>query len=438
MEAEMINKQERIAKGELTLGGNWFFENGILTLEGSGLLGNLRDDLQDIWQVIEHVEIGEGWSQLEDYAFAYCESLKSVRIPESMKEIEHGAFGGCKRLREVFFSASLVKIGPFAFAGCEGLETIRLPDGVAEIDSNAFHGCTGLSELHLPEGLKEIGDSAFCHCKKLTEIKIPDGVTTIIGSAFSACTSLTSVEIPNSVVEMDESIFQDCENLSSIVLPDRFVSNMWWLRERKIPAGEDGVAYDKNKRWVLFCNENAEDTCVLADSVIGIADYAFEGCKKLKDIRIPDQLEYLGHGAFSWCDALEGENGILYSTGKRWVLHCRADKEGVCVIPDGVEIIGREAFLDCKNISEVHLPASIKRIETNAFARCTGLTKVMLSKGVEIIEACAFGGCTGLQTLVIPESVIKIEKYAFGNVPNIHYRGPAQSENNWGACQRNG
>ena len=41
-------------------------------------------------------------------------------------------------------------------------------------------------------------------------------------------------------------------------------------------------------------------------------------------------------------------------------------KDGVCVIPDGTKIIDSKAFLDCTDLKEVVIPASVETINPNA------------------------------------------------------------------------
>lgn len=92
------------------------------------------------------------------------------------------------------------------------------------------------------------------------------------------------------------------------------------------------------------------------------------------------------------------------------VLTPEGDKpQGKVVIPEAVECegrnyivasIGKQAFMDCKELTEVLIPDSVKTIHPEAF-RESGLTAVQAA-GVEGIDYSAFYGCTGLTTVEMP------------------------------------
>ena len=65
------------------------------------------------------------------------------------------------------------------------------------------------------------------------------------------------------------------------------------------------------------------------------------------------------------------------------------------------------------------------------------LESVELPESVRKIGVCAFAGCVAMKELAVPEGVTQIEDFAFHHVPHITYRGPAESESNWGAGARN-
>ena len=69
------------------------------------------------------------------------------------------------------------------------------------------------------------------------------------------------------------------------------------------------------------------------------------------------------------------------------------------VIPEGVTTIENFAFEDCVNLREVSIPSSVTTIGLYAFWGCSGLTSVAIPKGVTMIEGNAFGDCSGLQRI---------------------------------------
>ncbi len=86
---------------------------------------------------------------------------------------------------------------------------------------------------------------------------------------------------------------------------------------------------------------------------------------------------------------------------------------GKGVIPDGVKIIGKNAFIGTK-IEKIIIPSSVETIEYGAFKGCAELKSIIFSEGLVKIESVAFYECGTLEQVIIPESVRKIGGLAFG------------------------
>lgn len=87
--------------------------------------------------------------------------------------------------------------------------------------------------------------------------------------------------------------------------------------------------------------------------VIGIEKNAFNGCKQLESVIIPQSIRMIGVAAFKNCSSLRNVK-----------------------LPDNLEVIRHEAFANCTNLTSVNIPLSVHTICDNAFQGCTKLTVV--------------------------------------------------------------
>lgn len=92
------------------------------------------------------------------------------------------------------------------------------------------------------------------------------------------------------------------------------------------------------------------ESVVIKDGVLSVGDYAFAGCKKLKDVTIPDSVLVIGEGAFKSC------------TNMRYV-----------DIGTNVLAIGASAFENCENLRFGKLSVNTVYIGDNAFEGCSVL-----------------------------------------------------------------
>ena len=90
----------------------------------------------------------------------------------------------------------------------------------------------------------------------------------------------------------------------------------------------------------------------------------------------------------------------------------KGSREKFVVTPDGVTIIGRRSFHNCKKIKEIRLSDDVIKIGESAFSGCEKLDKIYLSKNLEIICDGAFN-FTKIRELQIPAKVRYIHHDAF-------------------------
>ena len=66
-----------------------------------------------------------------------------------------------------------------------------------------------------------------------------------------------------------------------------------------------------------------------------------------------------------------------------------------------VEVIGDYSFYQCRKLTKIELPATVKRILKNVFTGCESLTEQKIPAGVTEIDGNPFEGCTSLEKIIV-------------------------------------
>ncbi|MBR3980593.1 MAG: leucine-rich repeat domain-containing protein, partial [Bacteroidales bacterium] len=220
-------------------------------------------------------------------------------------------------------------------------------------------------------------------CTSLTSVIIPEGVTTIGEEAFSSCTGLTSVIIPKSVTTIGEHAFYLVKN---IVFDGNVQGNPWGaLMVNRTIDGNFIYSDEEKKELLAYIGEGGD--VKIPESVTTICDLAFYGCASLKSVVIPQNVTYIGKGAF----ANSGLTSIM--------------------IPEGVTEIYSKTFKDCKDLTSVIIPSSVIAIESNAFAGTNNLKLIAISSNETDIGNSIFSEIGDLESLSIPDD-FEVSKYS--------------------------
>ena len=163
----------------------------------------------------------------------------------------------------------------------------------------------------------------------------------------------------------------------------------------------------------------------IPDSVTSIGDYAFSGCRSLTSVTIPDSVTSIGESAFYKCSSLTSViiPDSVTSIGERAFEYCDSLADTYVNITDLVAYaksnlmhnIGgnKHLLVNGTEITELVIPDSVTSIGDDAFRNCTSLTSVTIGNSVTSIGICAFLGCTSLTSVTIPDSVTLIGGAAF-------------------------
>ncbi len=255
-----------------------------------------------------------------------------------------------------------------------------------------------------------------------TELTIPETlngrqVTAIGDEAFFRCGSLSSVSVPDSVVSIGNTAFYDCDRLSSVSIGNgvrEIGANPFWSCEkltRIVVAPEHPTLATID--GVLFFKPEKRLVCYPC---------AFDQ----PEYSVPQGIRVIGNEAFSFCGSLSSVS-----------------------IPDSVTSVGDLAFYDCYNLSSVSIGNGVREVGANPFAYCERLTKIgvppdhptlamidgvlfftpdqrlvcypcaldpsdyPIPQGIRAIGDHAFYGCDSLSSVSVPDSVTSIGRQAF-------------------------
>ena len=246
---------------------------------------------QDGKEII-NLTIPESVKTINNYAFAYCTSIKSVIIPESVIGIGKRSFSDCSSLERVSIPSGIVALGISAFEYCGNLKRVDIPSIDAWLkltfteDTDSYSGAANNPFEFSGEGHLYVSD------KEITEITIPDGFTKVGDFTFVHLKNLASVTIPDSVQEVGVCAFENCKSLQSILIPDKVTKidasafRSSGIKNITLGSGVTTISYQafrncENLETIKLRTNNPPR--IYTDPSIPV----FDGCNKLSQIIVP-------------------------------------------------------------------------------------------------------------------------------------------------------
>lgn len=254
------------------------------------------------------------------------------------------------------------------------------------IHERAFDEKNSLVRVVLPDSLTGIGERAFRNCVNLTgSINIPEGVTRIGPSAFMWCNSLTgSLSLPTTLEYIGGG--------GAVDIGGAF-DGCHFNCELKLPNNLKYIGHN-----VFASNPGYYGNLVLPDKLEYIGDGAFCNDNNLTgSLKIPQGVKTINQNAFGGT----GFNGTLQ-------LH------------DGITSINQGAFNNVPLKGELNLPKNLTSVGESTFAGCDFSGELKLPKGLVSIGRNAFAGNWRLMgTLEFPDGLESIGAGAFANCRSI-------------------
>ena len=257
-------------------------------------------------------------------------------------------------------------------------------------------------------GITAIGRGLFMGCTNLKEITVPETVATIEGYLFDGCTSLKKAVINGGSNNIGEFIFNGCTALEELTLPYAGFS-LESVNAEKPSASLTNLfsaaSYDNTYQVtnsygsVRYIPESLKSITITGGK--NIPAFAFEGMSKVTSVTVPDSVEFVGQNAFLECSSLEYfkmPSAITYIDDSAFAGCAKIDVD----IPQKTTFIGMNAFAGCKSIKEINVPETVKILGTYSFSNCTSLKKAVVKGCNNGIADFVFNGCTALEELTLP------------------------------------
>lgn len=390
------------------------------------------------------VEIPSSVTNVNGLAFINCDNLQTVPLPEGLVSLGSSAFEGCVSLSSITIPARIKTINERTFYNCKVLASIDIPDSVTYIGEYAFSYCSAMISISFPSNLTGFGRDMLQGCSNLnsilwnvrsynsfntsywsdpfysirgqvTDFIFGDSVQVIPANLCYNMTQLTAISLGCSITKIGDGAFAGCRNIKSI---------HWNLR-----TYPDSKIYTQAPFYGL---RDSITEFTFGDSVRYIPNYLCHSMKNLRQLHIPENVTAIGSFAFRYVEALDSIsvhadnksydsrkncNALIESSSDVVMLGCYKtqfpdDIKGIgdcafhhvrnlrsVVLPENVTFVGKEAFNNCKDLTELSLPDAIETIDDYAFQDCDSLSSVVLPENLNFVGLRAFAHCSGLEAI---------------------------------------
>ncbi len=331
--------------------------------------------------------------EVAPYGFQYAENLQSITFEEgsNLKYVAHHGFKYCNKVKEFELPEGVTEIGDWSMEKMSGAISITLPSTLTKIGDGAIGWCTSLSALTMKSTTPPAGpagmfrDMAFDMCT----LFVPEGCvgnyssdpiwgqfTNITTGSYQA---FTVGDWKYGIVNAGEvSILSYNGNATEITIPEKVT---YEGKQYTIVSIGGSLFYKSNITSVKIPN-----------SIKTIGGSAFEECKQLSEITLPEGLERIEAHAF------------LNTNIKRFIL------------PNTVNYLGNKVFPSTTEVLELSNSLTVIPEETCVWNK---LTSIIIPEGVNTIKTEAFV-CSNLMTSVsLPSTLTTLERKTFGESSQI-------------------
>lgn len=360
-------------------------------------------------------------------------------------------------------------VGQYMFANAKSLISLILPKTTKLVESYSIQNCAQLASIEIPNLCETVEDNAISSCNLLTTIHIGKDVKYFGSRNGNLCKALSQITVDSQneyFVSVDGVLYDiDLTKLykyptakadaeydvpSTVVIIGEYAFSGAKVENVSLPVGLNEI------QTGAFDNCRTLKTMVIPDNVHMIGMFAFQNCGSLTTITIPDYVEELKSFCFGYCSNLREchlgssvkdidgaaftgavslqsfgiseinpnfsvNDGILFSKDMSKLIRCPlAYYSEELFLNDDIETIESNAFASCTNIAKFKLPESLKEIGSSAFDKCR-MEVIKIPNSVEKIGMFAFQDCDNLKSFAIPEGLFGIPTFMLSGCDALSY-----------------
>ena len=286
----------------------------------------------------------------------------------------------------------------FLFRNCRSLNKINylsgkkknfftlyeVPSNIEKIEAKNYFFWTNVDTLIIKENVISIEKGFLENCQNLNVVKMDPKFLVSIQKSEINC-----VSVPEFVKFVDEKDFKGCEKLNRVI----FLGETE-LKGNSCKEFESIKKLECNPYVLLKAKKNVRDnikSVTILDGSVFLYNESLKDFKKLKYIKFPNSLKFIGEKCFSGCLKLEE----LY-------------------IPKTIENIPKNAFEKCPKLN--YIQANSKFLDCLPKEQITNLSILNRTKNLENVD---FSNFKNLKKLEFEEEIENVPLNNFRNCPKL-------------------
>ena len=254
---------------------------------------------------------------------------ETITIQEGIKELGDGTLSICTNMKTINLPSTLQSISGNTFSQISSLETINIPESnekykaengylYSKDGKELIYVVPTKSTINIAESVETIKSGSIMNNKQLTELVIPDNVLNIEIYIFQNMANLKKIQIGSGVMNLSPA-FKTWGGMQSELEITIDSNNLTYKVEGNLILSKDGtrvITYINNVEELVvpegveileqYAFTDFQATKIILPSTLkGIDSLCFNMCVNLKEIEIPNSIEYIVGNAFASCSMLE-------------------------------------------------------------------------------------------------------------------------------------